>query len=261
MHYLPDGFRRVLSGFLHGVRLSRLHRFRLAAVLTAHVFRRQLIGLFHKCHLLIHSGRLAFLAFQFRFQRCDTLQQFVHLRVVVLRLLVEVTERGIEVAVGGCGGLDGFRCGLHRLFRSTGIGKVEVTAIVRFHCFAVEQVAQLLHGTVAVLLPFFHRPLFVGFRLVADNPAVRLVRVGHFDVVAARSRLLLLAGGRCEYQPHCTEEYQHHSGQHYHLLTFQPLGFGQRLAHLLRFPVVGSRLVLVFRFILRLFHTYYYNKV
>ena len=111
MRHLPDRCSRVLSGFLYEIRLCRLHRFRLAIVLTAHVLRRQLVGLLHECHLVIHSGRLALLAFQFRFQRGDALQQFVHFRVVVLRLLVEVAERGIEVAVGGCGGLDGFRSG------------------------------------------------------------------------------------------------------------------------------------------------------
>ena len=103
--------------------------------------------------------------------------------------------------------------------------------------------------------------MLVGFRLVADDLAVRLVRIGHFDVVTSRPRLLFLVGRRGEYQPHRTDKNQHHSGQHYHFLTFQPLGFGQRLALLLGFPVVGSRLVLVFGFILRLFHTYYYNKV
>ena len=163
--------------------------------------------------------------------------------------------------------MDGLRRGLHRLFRSAGIGKVEVTAIVRFRRFAVEQVAQLLHGAAAVLLPFLHRPLLVGFRLVTDNPAVLLVRIGHLDVVAARSRLLLLAGGRSEYQPHRPDEYQHHSGKHYHFLTFQPLGFGQRLALLFRLPLVvgcsrafglALRLVLNLRFVLCLFHI---NKV
>ena len=41
--------------------------------MTDHVLRRQFIGLLHECHLVIHSGCLAFLGFQFRFQRGDTL--------------------------------------------------------------------------------------------------------------------------------------------------------------------------------------------
>ena len=258
MRHLPDRCCRVLSGFLHWIRLCRLSDRWLCAVLSTHVLRRQFVGLLHKCHLVIHSGRLAFLAFQFRFQRSDALQQFVHIRVVVLRLFIEVAERGIEVAIGGCGRLDGLRGGFHVLFRSSGIGKVEVPATVRFRHLSVEHIAQFLHGAAAVLLPFLHRPLLVCFRLVADDLAVRLVSVGHFDVVTTRSRLLFLVGRRGEYQPHSPDEYQHHSGQHYHFLTFQPLGFGQRLALLLRFPIVGSRLVFVFRFILRLFHI---NKV
>lgn len=35
MRYLPDRCCRVLPGFLHGIRLCHLHRFRLAATLTA----------------------------------------------------------------------------------------------------------------------------------------------------------------------------------------------------------------------------------
>ena len=73
MRYLPDRCSRVLSGFLHGVRLCRLSDRWLCAVLPAHVLRRQFIGLLHECHLVIHSGCLAFLGFQFRFQRGDTL--------------------------------------------------------------------------------------------------------------------------------------------------------------------------------------------
>ena len=42
--------------------------------------------------------------------------------------------------------------------------------------------------------------MLVGFQLVADNLPVRLVSVGHLGVVSVRSRRLLLAGGRGEYQ-------------------------------------------------------------
>ena len=122
MRHLPDGFCRILSGFLHGGRLCGLSR-RLRAVLTAHVLRRQLVGFFHECHLLVHRGASLFSAFQFGFERGDAFQQFVHLRIVVLRLLVEVAECGIEVTVGSCRGLDGFRRGLHRLFRSAGLAR------------------------------------------------------------------------------------------------------------------------------------------
>ena len=103
MRHLPYGFCRVLSGFLHGGRLCGLSRCRPRAVLISHVLRRQLVGFFHECHLLVHRGASLFSAFQFGFERGDAFQQFVHLRIVVFRLLVEVAERGIEVAVGGCG--------------------------------------------------------------------------------------------------------------------------------------------------------------
>ena len=102
--HLPYRCRRVLLSLLHSSWLCRL--FRLSSVLTAHVLCRQLVGFLHKCHLLVHRGSLALLAFQFRLQRCDALQQLVHLRIVILRLFVEVAEGGVQVTVGGCGGLD-----------------------------------------------------------------------------------------------------------------------------------------------------------
>ncbi len=72
------------------------------------------------------------------------------------------------------------------------------------------------------------------FSLVADDLAVRLVRVGHLGVVTSVPRLLLLSeDGRISATS--PDEYQHHSGQHYHFLTFQPLGFGQRLRSWLAF--------------------------
>ena len=106
MLHLSDRHCLVLLPFLHGSWLCPLFRRWLSSVLTAHVLCRQLVGLLHKSHLLVHRGSLAPLAFQFRLQRCDALQQFVHLRIVVFRLVVEVSERGVQVTVGGCGGLD-----------------------------------------------------------------------------------------------------------------------------------------------------------
>ena len=259
MLHLSDRHCLVLLPFLHGSWLCPLFRRWLSSVLTAHVLCRQLVGLLHKSHLLVHRGSLAPLAFQFRLQRCDALQQFVHLRIVVFRLVVEVSERGVQVTVGGCGGLDGLRRGwLCPFFLAARIGEVEVHSVLRSRYLAVEHVAQLPDGTVAALLTLFHLPMLVGFQLVADNLPVRLVRVGHLGVVSVRSRRLLLAGGRGEYQPHRPDEHQHHSGQHDHLLPFQPLRLCQRFALLFRFPRFGSSFVLFRRFILCLFHI---NKV
>lgn len=127
-------------------------------------------------------------AFQFRFQRGDALQQLIHLGIVVLRLFVEVAEGGVQVTVGGSGGLDSLRCGRLCLFLlAARIGEVEVRSVLRSRYLAVEHVAQLPDGTVAALLTLFHLPMLVGFQLVADNLLVRLVSVGHFGVVSVRS--------------------------------------------------------------------------
>ena len=89
--------------------------------------------------------------FQFRFQRGDALQQHIHLRIVILRLFVKVAEGGVQVTVGGCGGLDGLRRGrLCPFFLAARIGEVEVRTVLRSRYLAVEHVAQLPDGTVAL---------------------------------------------------------------------------------------------------------------
>ena len=149
MIHLSDRHCRVLLSLLHGGRFCRL--FRLPTVLTAHVLCRQLVGLLHKSHLVVHGGSLALLAFQFRFQRGDALQQLIHLGIVILRLFVEVAEGGVQVTVGGSGGLDGLRRGWLCLFLlAARIGEVEVRIVLRSRYLAVEHVAQLPDGTVAV---------------------------------------------------------------------------------------------------------------
>ena len=57
MLHLSDRHCLVLLPFLHGSWLCPLFRRWLSSVLTAHVLCRQLVGLLHKSHLLVHRGK------------------------------------------------------------------------------------------------------------------------------------------------------------------------------------------------------------
>ena len=124
LRYLFHRSDGVLPGFAHSGRHCLL--LGLSAILTAHVLCRQFIGLFHECHLVVHIGSLAFSAFKFRFQRGDTLQQFLHVRTFLLWLLIETAKRGIQVTVGGGGRADALRRQGLALFHAVIIGQTEI---------------------------------------------------------------------------------------------------------------------------------------
>ena len=242
----------MLPGFAHCCRHCLL--FGLSAILTAHILRRQFVGLLHESHLVVHIRCPAFLAFKFRFQRGDALQKFLHIRIFLLRLFIETAKRGIQVTVGGGRRADALRCCGLALFRTVIGCQTEIRSGFVSRYFTVEHISQLHHRAVAVFLAFLHRSLLIGFRLVADNLPVRLVGIRHLHVVAIHTRLFCFVRRWGENQPHRTEEHQHHGRQHNHLLPSQPFRLRERCTLLLGFflvvSLVGSGLV-GFAFLLR----------
>ena len=255
LRHLFHGTDGVLPGFAHCCRHCLL--FGLSAILTAHILRRQFVGLLHESHLVVHIRCPAFLAFKFRFQRGDALQKFLHIRIFLLRLFIETAKRGIQVTVGGGRRADALRCCGLALFRTVIGCQTEIRSGFVSRYFTVEHVSQLHHRAVAVFLAFLQRSLLIGFGLVADNLPVRLVGIRHLHVVAIHTRLFCFVRRWGENQPHRTEEHQHHGRQHNHLLPSQPFRLRERCTLMfglfLAFLLVGS-LVLVLYFNLRLFH-------
>ena len=161
------------------------------SVLTAHISCGQLVGLFHQCHLLIHSGIGVLSAFKLCFKHGYTLFQFVHLFIVPLRLFIETAQGGVQVTVGIGRGLYRplhFRS-LFRLFLITsGIHKVVILRLGTVG-LASEHVAKILHRTFTALLPCLQFSEFVSLCLVTDD--FRTIGKRHFGIEALRLQLLL----------------------------------------------------------------------
>ena len=236
-------------------RLGYRHRLGLPvlSVLTAHISCSQLVGLFHQCQLLVHSGIGILSAFKLGFQHGYTLLQLVHLLIVPLRFFIETSQSGVQVAVG-----IGRR--LHRALHLRGFsllflcdsGIHQAVFVFRYIvvCLSLEHIAKILHRTFTALLPCLQFAKFVCLCLVADD--FRTIGKRHLCVEALRLQFLLLVFlGRCEYPPHRADEQQSHQRIDNQFVTFLPLCLSQGLFLLLRFfRLCGSYRILVLLFVL-----------